>query len=431
MLLKAAKKLHRHLERYFPKRRVILRTDTDTRYLHLGAWSQIMILSGVSVLLAWGIITTAILTADFIGAGNSHEQTLRERELSNARLKITIDERDTSATELHDLHERFNLALNQISLMHDEMLEAEKRERELEIQKEALQSALRRTIKDRNKFAQMNDDSIKSLAASSGKTENSLVNYLTRALSDTALERDRLMMESKAAQKEIVDMSAEMLLIEDRNTQIFTQLEDAILVSVEPLEKIFRQAGVNIDDLLGTVKERYSGVGGPFMPVNSEHNQEIDDSTSSRANQLLKKMDQLNLYNIALDMAPFAHPVQNKYRFTSPYGMRWGQMHNGADFASRHGTPIHATADGTVLQTGWYGGYGKMVKLQHEFGFETRYAHLSKIHVKPGEKVSRGQIIGDMGNTGRSTGTHLHYEIRVNGSPVNPMNFIKAGRNVF
>ncbi|MEN8891404.1 MAG: M23 family metallopeptidase, partial [Planktotalea arctica] len=96
-----------------------------------------------------------------------------------------------------------------------------------------------------------------------------------------------------------------------------------------------------------------------------------------------------------------------------------------------HGTPIYATADGVVTHAGWQSGYGKLVKIQHQFGIETRYAHQSKIRVKVGQRVSRGQRIGDMGNTGRSTGTHLHYEVRVGGKAVNPMIYIKAANDVF
>jgi murein DD-endopeptidase MepM/ murein hydrolase activator NlpD len=106
-------------------------------------------------------------------------------------------------------------------------------------------------------------------------------------------------------------------------------------------------------------------------------------------------------------------------------------MHNGTDFAAPHGTPIFATADGVVVHAEWLSGYGRLVKIQHEFGIETRYAHMSKIRVKKGQRVSRGQRIGDMGNTGRSTGTHLHYEVRVGGRPVNPMIYIKAANDVF
>ena len=84
-----------------------------------------------------------------------------------------------------------------------------------------------------------------------------------------------------------------------------------------------------------------------------------------------------------------------------------------------------------VTFAGRQSGYGNLIKIKHEFGIETRYAHLSRIRVKVGQRVSRGDRIGDMGNTGRSTGTHLHYEVRVGGKAVNPMTYIKAARNVF
>ena len=84
-----------------------------------------------------------------------------------------------------------------------------------------------------------------------------------------------------------------------------------------------------------------------------------------------------------------------------------------------------------MTHAGWQSGYGRLVKIKHAYGIETRYAHLSKINVKVGERVSRGDRIGGMGATGRVTGTHLHYEVRVNGNPVNPMTYIKAGRDVF
>ena len=103
----------------------------------------------------------------------------------------------------------------------------------------------------------------------------------------------------------------------------------------------------------------------------------------------------------------------------------------GQDLAGAYGTPILATADGTVSYAGWESGYGRLIKIKHAFGIETRYGHLSQIRVNVGDRVSRGERIGDMGNSGRSTGTHLHYEIRIGGDAINPMTFIKAARNVF
>ncbi len=107
------------------------------------------------------------------------------------------------------------------------------------------------------------------------------------------------------------------------------------------------------------------------------------------------------------------------------------RLHEGVDFAGPVGTPLVAAADGVVTFAGRRGAYGNMIEIRHAMGYTTRYAHLSRIRVTRGESVSRGDRIGDMGNTGRSTGSHLHYEVRLNGTPINPMTFITAGRNVF
>ena len=139
----------------------------------------------------------------------------------------------------------------------------------------------------------------------------------------------------------------------------------------------------------------------------------------------------MNRYRIAVSKLPLAMPVKSAFRFTSGYGQRWGRAHQGIDMAGPVGTPIFATGDGVVTYAGWQRGYGNLIKIQHELGTETRYGHLSKIRVKVGQKVSRNSLIGDMGNTGRSTGPHLHYEVRVDGKAVNPMSFIKAAQNVF
>lgn len=133
---------------------------------------------------------------------------------------------------------------------------------------------------------------------------------------------------------------------------------------------------------------------------------------------------------------PSRKPVDS-FKLTSQYGFRADPFagrrarHKGLDMAGPIGTPIYATADGVVTHAGWDSGYGRLVKIQHAFGIETRYAHLSQVRVEVGQRVSRGDRIGDMGNSGRSTGPHLHYEIRVGGEAVNPMIYIRAGTDVF
>lgn len=116
--------------------------------------------------------------------------------------------------------------------------------------------------------------------------------------------------------------------------------------------------------------------------------------------------------------------VPTSGRLSSPYGMRGGSMHRGIDLANSTGTNVYAADGGRVTFSGYKGSYGYMIEINHENGYVTRYAHNSKLLVKSGERVYRGQHISEMGNTGRSTGPHLHFEILVNGSHQNPSRFI-------
>ena len=106
-------------------------------------------------------------------------------------------------------------------------------------------------------------------------------------------------------------------------------------------------------------------------------------------------------------------------------------MHRGIDLAAPKGTPIQATAGGVVTFAGTFSSYGKLVKIKHDFGYETRYGQPSKIRVKKKKRVCRGESIASIGTTGRSKGTHLHYELRYKGKALNPMNNIKAAKDVF
>lgn len=128
---------------------------------------------------------------------------------------------------------------------------------------------------------------------------------------------------------------------------------------------------------------------------------------------------------------PAIQPISEKdmKQMASGYGYRrdpvygTGKFHEGMDFSADRGTPVYATGDATVLSADWNSGYGYMVELDHGYNYVTRYAHLSDMLVKPGQKVTRGDLIGRVGNTGKSTGPHLHYEVRYNGVPQNPVNF--------
>ena len=109
---------------------------------------------------------------------------------------------------------------------------------------------------------------------------------------------------------------------------------------------------------------------------------------------------------------------------TSGFGWRWGRMHEGIDIAVPTGTPVAAAASGRVIYAGWMGGYGNLVVIDHGGGIATAYGHNSSIAVGNGSSVSQGQTISYAGSTGHSTGPHVHFEVRVNGSPVDPLGYL-------
>lgn len=438
-----AYRFNRRLEKSFPEQRLFLRSETGTRFVILTPTVQLVAWVVSAAFVAWAIIATAVLLMDSVSSGSVREQSQREQRLYEERLRTLADQRDARAAEAIAAQERFNLALAQISEMQSELLASEEHRRELETGINVIQSTLRRTMNERDDARGSLEAVLAEARGEDAPTENGrvivsnedmskTVSVLTSALEMTASERDAALAEAAEAKTATDDLIYEARLRDERNNQIFSQLEEAVTVSLEPLDKMFSAAGMSTDNILAQVRRGYSGQGGPLMPMILSTKGEEPSEDMERANDILNELDRMNMYRIAAEKLPFYMPVRpGSFRYTSGFGSRWGRLHAGTDMAGPVGTPIYATADGVVTHADWQSGYGRLIKVQHEFGLETRYAHLSRIRVKKGQRVSRGDLIGDMGNSGRSTGPHLHYEVRVGGKAVNPMTYIKAGRDVF
>lgn len=446
MITRLAYRINTALERFFPEQRLFLKSDTETRFIRLRPVTQAVALTGGTIALAWTILATAIILMDAISAGSGRDQALRQQALYEQRLTALSQDRDARAEEAARAQERFNLALEQVAGMQGRLLASEDRRRELETGIDVIQNTLRRTIKERDEARAQNEAATLALASQTGATRTdagrskdalATVDILAEALSSTAQERDRMEGMAERALDRAESISAEKKALMARNNEIFAKLEEAVSVSMEPLDKMFREAGMSPDELLNQVRRGYSGQGGPLTPIKLSTKGVEANADQDRANAILQGLDRMNLYRLAAYKAPFAMPVKGSFRWTSGFGYRRDpkgagtRMHEGTDMAGAYGLPIYATADGVVVHAGWDSGYGRLIKIKHEFGIETRYAHLSAIRVNVGDRVSRGDRIGDMGNSGRSTGTHLHYEIRIGGRAVNPMTFIKAANHVF
>ena len=445
MLNRLTYRFHLTLERYFPEQRLFLKSDTETRFIRLRSGTQVIALIGGTLGLAWTIVATALIMMDSIGAGSAREQSARQQALFEERLNALSADRDLRAEEAARAHDRFNVALTQVSEMQERLLASEDRRRELETGVEAIQDTLRRTIKERDEARAEAERAILALSEQSGgateigRAQDAMatLEILIDALGLTAEERDEMLAEAKGAQEEVELIADAKRAMEQRNDLIFSKLEEAVTISMEPLDNMFRDAGMSPEDLLDAVRAGYSGQGGPLTPISLSTSGAVPSAEELRANAILGGLDRMNMYRIAAFKLPFAMPVKDRFRWTSGFGYRRDpkgagtRMHEGTDMAGAYGTPIYATADGVVTHAGWDSGYGRQVTIRHDFGVSTLYGHLSDIDVSVGQRVSRGERIGDMGNSGRSTGTHLHYEVHLNGKPVNPMTFIKAGKNVF
>ncbi|WP_272913233.1 M23 family metallopeptidase [Methylobacterium sp. SyP6R] len=168
------------------------------------------------------------------------------------------------------------------------------------------------------------------------------------------------------------------------------------------------------------------GIGGPLVPAGSGP----FETAVLQAERDLGERDSLRKIVGAM---PLRRPMATDHGLSSTFGYRSDPftrglaLHTGIDLRSEYGAPARATAAGTVTQADFAGGYGNMVEVDHGHGLVTRYAHLSAITVVPGQSVAAGQMVGRVGSTGRSTGTHLHYETRIDGEPVDPQRFLRAG----
>ncbi len=243
----------------------------------------------------------------------------------------------------------------------------------------------------------------------------------------------------KSQNAELVNILEDMKVrLDDAETQLST------LVNKDEALRVYANLPPIDDDI------RALGTGGTISEINRGYDNLIPSSDVSftelmgnlgaltreinlQRNSYEQIYNKLNKDINRLRFTPSISPVTKGY-LTSPFGTRpdpWtGEIrpHHGQDFGVLTGTPVFATADGVVKARNGRTGYGKTIIIDHGYGIKTFYAHLNKYMIRPGDKVKRGQLIAYSGNTGRSTGPHLHYEVRINNVPVNPRHYFLSGK---
>jgi murein DD-endopeptidase MepM/ murein hydrolase activator NlpD len=239
------------------------------------------------------------------------------------------------------------------------------------------------------------------------------------------------------ALRALSQQTARLASIGRSETVLMARTEGALHGGVGKLRGVMRRTGIN-PDIFSRKIAASEGVGGPEIPLDQVRIEGISDPGFTRAYlRAAAVLDQLNGLSAAMDHVPLVAPVNaGSFEESSGFGPRVDPFtgryafHPGIDFAGPWGSMVYATAPGTVVFAGNRGGYGNMVEIDHGYGIHTRYGHLSAIIVRVGAVIAKGQGLGRVGSTGRSTGSHVHYEVWYDDVLKNPNNFLEAGRHV-
>jgi murein DD-endopeptidase MepM/ murein hydrolase activator NlpD len=238
--------------------------------------------------------------------------------------------------------------------------------------------------------------------------------------------------EARAVREEVRKLEAALDRLKGTYGKVVENTTDLADQNIAALERSMERLGLDPDRLEANVNSSSGrkGQGGPFVPLPGS------SGLDSGLDQLISRMEHYGTAKATLQRLPLAEPLHEDWDLNSPFGARHDPLndrtgiHEGIDLGAPHGTPIYATGSGTVKSAGPADRYGLMVEIDHGNGIFTRYAHMSRVKVQAGQKVGRTTVIGLLGNTGRSTGAHLHYEVRVADIPRDPLKFISAGRDV-
>ncbi|MFQ5466843.1 MAG: peptidoglycan DD-metalloendopeptidase family protein, partial [Kiloniellaceae bacterium] len=379
-------------------------------------------------------IESALAAAN--GRGKDLETQLADL---NGRLTAVSGERDS----LIDLRERLNRRLTEVA---SALAAANGHGKGLETQLADLNGRLTAVSGERDSLIDLRErlnsriavlESDLRDAATQGAALNNRIASLSQSLARQAGASARVQSERDFLQRRASGLEQQLVDLRDAGQGVLTRLSERTRGSVDEIEKTVRMTGLDVNDLLADATDDNLGRGGPFIPA-GDGAAEFEPSLQLEGSvvRLDQELDRWGAMQSVLRSLPLSAPL-NQYRISSRYGERRDPVnrrkakHLGLDFAARGGAAIYSTAPGKVVFAGWRGRYGRMVEIDHGYGIRTRYAHMRKILVKKGQEVANREKIGLVGSSGRSTGSHTHYEVRYKGRSQNPAKFLQAGKYVF
>ncbi|MGB0507307.1 MAG: DUF5930 domain-containing protein [Pikeienuella sp.] len=436
--------INARLERLAPERRLFVRSEHATRYYRISPLAQIGAVAVLGIAITWSVFTSVYFAVSTITDSTSQNEIAELQTEYESRIAQFETDRFRIADQLSASTHRAETALERLSHQHVSLSNAVAAEQKLALDLQAKRVALdsltgahdatQRACTDIAARMTALEVELARLGAENTELLSSLA-VATAAVEQVSGHRDTALSEFATLSAQMESLQEQIEERKARQSRVMSQIEDAARVSLSSMEQVFKKSGVKLEPILNAVRKEFSGQGGLYQPLSGDNDKDAALQHDNRMVELLSDLTRLNEMVIAADRMPFGRPV-GAARLSSRYGKRKDPIkrtfafHGGMDFAAKRGTPIRSTGEGLVVSSGWVKGYGKVVKIRHAFGYETVYAHLHRRRVKVGDQVEKGDLIGDMGSTGRSTGNHLHYEIRLYGKTVNPAKFIEAARHV-
>lgn len=393
-------------DRAFPERQIYHRSGGTVRYVSLSPGKQALLALSAVGLAGWCVYATANTLLEGPQATASNAEVERERAKYDRWLNESRAQAAASQALLEERTRQFDRATQDFESRH-----------------EVLRSLL--------EYAGGNGVQL----AATRPIERDGARIIMAASIDEAEPRQSRAVTSEPYQVQTVGFRARTDRLESDQERTLSELEDSVVEQSETVRGVLRLTGVSMTSLTGGEEE----VGGPLVPqdfVAYLRDSGLNPAFAERVAQVAARVTEARRLSDVANATPLAPPVAVDYRETSGYGGRVdpftgrAAFHSGLDLAAFERAPVVATSPGTVVYAGTRSGYGYTVEIDHGHGFKTRYAHLRDIQVRTGERVAIGQRVGSMGSTGRSTATHLHYEVWFRGRAVDPVNFLRAGRHV-
>ncbi len=417
------------LKRVYPERQIVVRTDERVSYLRINYIPQFVATLMLITATGWvGFSSVSYLLNDRIVSA-------KNAQIINARMayKGLLD-------EVSAYQNKFIGITEELEENHSLMLNLVEQNTELQQDLSTVAQELKVTEADRHSVIQTRER-LKGNLSEIQENLHSLTsrNFLLRDNLDTTesdlqialSERNTALEQSTHLTGYANDLETRLSSLQQEQLNSINDLTLQTDNNVANLERVITIAGLDVHKFSSTYDEE-NGQGGPFIAAQGLPGEEL----RAKLSLLDSKLTNLNDLQKTMQRMPFSSPM-TAYYMTSKFGKRqdplnnrWS-MHYGVDFGGTLKTPVYSTAPGKVTYAGTKGKYGKLIEITHGDGIKTRFAHLHKIMVKKGQSVGFYEKIGLLGSSGRSTGPHLHYEVIVAGKPMDPMNFIKAGRYVF